>query len=738
MPDRPCAYRLAYQLAHQLACPLACARIALVAAAALGPMPALAQTPSTPAPVTELDAVTSSANRYERSLKDVPGSVTVIDEEEVAKRNAGSIRDLTRYEPGVSVSNSPLRSGIGNYTIRGIGGNRVAVTIDGLRLPDFPENSQPGTYFRNYVDLENLKRVEIVRGPASTLFGSDAIGGLVAYFTKDPEDYLREVGKDWYVSGRVRLDSADDSVSETATMAGRAGAFETLALVTRRDGQELENNGSRQANPQDTGLTSFLGKTVWKPTESDRFRLTAEYADLDVRTDVRSSLTSTILGQRADDNSKRRRVSLDHVHNAPIGFVDNIRWLVGYQEVDRREHTDEDRISAGQRRLRVTDQNFSQDILSGDLQLESRAELLGLSQRLVYGIDFSLTDTTRPRDRTEINLVTGAATKTIAGESFPTKTFPDSRTLLAGAYIQDEVTLLGGRLSLTGGLRVDYYDLSVDPDADFLRNNPDPVSGQSATGVSPKLGAVYRLDGTFSLFGQYAHGFRAPPYDDANIGFTNNAFGYRVLPNPNLKPETSDGVEAGLRGTWRDGSSFQIGGFYTYYQSFIEQIGLGVGPTGLLDFQARNLDEVVIWGFEGKGRWQLLPEWALLGSIAYARGEDQSTGLPIDSVDPLKGVVGLRYERDDGWGGELVATGVVRQDRVSDPTFFKTPGYGVLDLLAFYDLDRRLSVALGIFNIFDQRYFIHQDVVGLANSSPLKELYTQPGRTVALNVTVRW
>ncbi|MFP3632523.1 TonB-dependent receptor, partial [Burkholderia sp. SIMBA_045] len=80
--------------------------------------------------------------------------------------------------------------------------------------------------------------------------------------------------------------------------------------------------------------------------------------------------------------------------------------------------------------------------------------------------------------------------------------------------------------------------------------------------LSPKFGATYDLTTEYALFGQYAHGFRAPPYDDANLGFSNPTYGYEVLPNADLKPETSDGVEAGLRGKFSDGSSFQVSSFY--------------------------------------------------------------------------------------------------------------------------------------------------------------------------------
>ncbi|HEX2115702.1 MAG TPA: TonB-dependent hemoglobin/transferrin/lactoferrin family receptor [Alphaproteobacteria bacterium] len=698
-------------------------------------------------PATVLDAVTSTATRNERAVRDVPGTVTVIDSEEIERRNVNNTRDLIRYEPGVSVSNSPTRAGRGNYVIRGIGENRVLLTVDGVRVPDFPANSQPGTFTRDYIDLESVKRVEIVRGPASALYGSDAIGGVVAYVTKDPADYLGLVGKDWYISGKGGFDSADTSFTETATAAGRSGPVEALLLATRRDGSESEIKGSLSPNPQDYDVNNLLGKLVFRVSDVDRLRFTGEFTERHTDTDIRSELGAVagvpgtfVTDSKGDDYTRRRRLSLDHAHDAPIGFVDRVLVRASYQEVDRTEHSDQFRLVGASRRLRVTDQAFSQDITSFDLQLESNAEF-GLSHRFTYGFDVDFTNTTRPRDRTEFNLTTGTSTKSVAGETFPTKTFPDTETVLGGFYLQDEMKAMGDRLIVIPAVRFDYYSMKPSPDRAFLINSPG-ISGQvsdvSETAVSPKLGAVYKLTDIHSVFAQYAHGFRSPPYDDANIGFTNAAFGYQILPNPDLKPETSDGFELGLRGGFKDGSSYQLAAFYTLYKDFIEQRSIGTGPTGLLQFQSRNLDEVEIYGAEAKGDWRITNTVSLLGAVAYARGTDKQTGLPVDSVDPLKLVAGVRYEDPKDWGVEFVGTTVARKSRNSDPAFFQAPGFAVFDLLGHYDIGTGFSINAGIFNIFDKKYWIAQDVVGVAASNPQLDLFTQPGTTFAVNAVLRW
>jgi hemoglobin/transferrin/lactoferrin receptor protein len=257
--------------------------------------------------------------------------------------------------------------------------------------------------------------------------------------------------------------------------------------------------------------------------------------------------------------------------------------------------------------------------------------------------------------------------------------------------------------------------------------------------VSPKFGATYKLNDALTAFAQYAHGFRAPPYDNANFGFQNPVFGYEILPNPDLKPETSNGFEIGLRGRFDDGSSFSVAGFYNLYKDFIDTKLVGTSPGGLMEFQYVNLSNVTIYGAEARGDWHVLPGLSLRGSIAYAHGEDTDTNAPVDSVDPLKLIGGLRYQHPvDGWGAEAVVTHAWKHTRVSDPSLFQAPSYTTLDLMAFYELNPNFSINAGLFNVTNAKYWNSQDVTGVAADSSNLGLYAQPGRSFAINATLRW
>ena len=167
--------------------------LGLGVAAMLGVNTATAQTaaPATGQSVNALDAVTSSATRTETSVRDVPGIVTVLDAEELERRGVQSIRDATRYEPGVTVGNQPARSGRSSYVIRGVGQNRVLITVDGVRVPDFPSNAQPGTFTRDYLDLESINALNIAL---------QKFEGTVLLVTHD-QDLIEEVGsRIWHFS----------------------------------------------------------------------------------------------------------------------------------------------------------------------------------------------------------------------------------------------------------------------------------------------------------------------------------------------------------------------------------------------------------------------------------------------------------------------------------------------------------------------------------------------------------
>ncbi len=744
-------------------------RAALVALLLALPTGALAQAPDAspspdadePGPATALDAVTSTATRSPRTVGSVPATVTVIEAEQLERQNAVRPQDAIRYEPGVSYDNQPLRGGGGNFVIRGVGGNRVLVLTDGTRLPDFPEsNIGAGTFTRDFVDLESVRRIEIVRGPASALYGSDAIGGVVNFILKDPGDYLTR-DRDIFISGRFGFSGADRSLSETATLAARQGQVEAMLLYTRRDGQELTPNGRLAPNPQLYATNSALARAVVRPTATDSVRLTGEVLTRAVKTDLLTDQVftpgagggpgTTVQDSTGNDNTMRARVQLDWFRTEPLLIADTSAVTAYYAYLNRRELTEQDRyvgtgspFASQPNRYRYTNVLQTQALGGLEAQFNTSVAMLGAQHRFTYGLSLVHTQTSRPRDRFEWNLATGAIATTVAGEAFPNKNFPDTTSVRTGLYLQDEFSY--GPVDFLPAVRLDWYTLRTHPDADFYRSaatgNAASVSDINAFAVSPKLGVTWRITPSYQLYGQYAAGFRAPPYDTASFGFSNRTFGYEILPNGNLQPEYVNSIEVGFRGRFGDGSSVQLAGFWNSYRDFIETRLLGISG-GLQQFQYGNVKSVRIAGVEARGEWRINEEWGLRGALAYANGQNTDTGQPVDGVNPLQGVLGLAWKalegtRFAGLGVQATATGALRNTRVSSATYFQAPAYAVLDLAAQYSLGNAFTINFGLFNLTNTKYFQTADTIGVSRTSPIIDLYAQPGRYAAVNLVGRF
>ena len=686
---------------------------------------------------TDLDEITVTAERRPTTVKDVSATVSVKTADDLQRKLVTRPADLVADEPGVSVGNAPTRAGAGSYTIRGIGDNRVLVEEDGIRVQDYPESQKgPGLYTRDFVDFDNLKQVEIVRGPASALRGSEAIGGVVSFVTKDPEDFLKLMGKDWYLGLKAAYDSSDRTLSETATVAGRSGAWSAFVTYGRRDGEELRPNTSAVYNDQIHQRNDIFGKIVWDASEAGRFRFTFERFDRRDWTNLKTDLGPSVLASTAEDTTRRSRVNLDWTRPLDTSFADLVEAKVYWSGLDRAETNPQTRLQTGVIRYRTTTADYKQDLFGGDVQFSLNRDFWGASHAIVYGVSASLTETSRLRDRWEINAATRAITRSFSGDTYPNKLFPDTDTTQAAVFAQDTIGL--GALRLNPALRLDYWNLSPKADTALRASSSATVYEQTKVALSPKFGATYDLNETFRAVAQYSHGFRAPPYDSANFAYTNAAFGYQILPNGSLKPETSDGFEAGLRAGFSDGSSARLTGFYNRYRDFIDTAIVGRSSSGLIQYQYVNVANAAIWGAEARGEWKINPAWSVNGSIAYAIGENLDTKKALDSVDPVTGVLGVAWRPDEAWTLEGRMRAASGKTRVSDPTIYKPAGWTTFDAFATYELKPQFTLSAGVFNIFDKKYFSAQDVSGQLASNTLLETYRAPGRSFAVSATLRF
>ncbi|MBO9661674.1 TonB-dependent hemoglobin/transferrin/lactoferrin family receptor [Dokdonella sp.] len=715
----------------------------------------------------ELDRIVVTATMTPRAQKDVASEVSVIDALEIDRRQMHDIADLVRYEPGVSVTGSSSggnRFGTGGFAIRGLSGNRVRIEVDGIAVPDAFAIGSFSSAGRDVVDVDALKRVEIVRGAASSLYGSDALAGVVAFTTKDPADYLGKDGGQ-FASAKLLYDSASRETALSGTWAGGSARDGVVLVATHRDGHaqntkgEDDSAGARRTrpNPQDTRSDALLAKYVHAADSGRIDRLTFDGERGKVDTDVLSSrgysaMTNT-LTTRLDGRDESERLRLSFGQELPLvsAFADRLDWKIYAQRSEVTQDTHEDRwsqsdaglVNPKQRFRRFT---FEQRVLGAEATARKDFRTGGVEHAITYGVDLARTRTQEQRDGWQRDVTTGAVTNVVSPDTFPVRDFPTSDTTTAALFAQDEMRLADGRLSLIPALRVDYYKMEPRHDGVFAEDNPGvrPVA-LDHTSWSPKLGAIWRFDDTWSAFAQYAHGFRAPPYNDVNIGFTNLQFGYTALPNPKLKPETSNGLELGLRANGRYGYA-SVSAYENRYRDFIEsQSFVGTDPeTGLMLFQSVNRSRVKIRGAEIRygldfGAFaDTLAGFSLKGNLAYAHADDETAKEPLASVDPLSAVVGLAYERDD-WSTELLGRFVERKDRLPKPAEgeaapFAAPGYATVDFYARWKPYERLEVFGALTNLTDRRYWNWGMVNAIPYSAATINRYSEPGRAVRVGL----
>ncbi len=737
--------------------------VSLALCLALPATASAAELATQPAPdnaaVQELDREVVIATLAARAIVDVPNTVDVIDRSAMDERLIRDLKDLFRYEPGISVTSGFGRFGLGDIRIRGLGGNRVSIQTDGIPVSDAFSIGSFSNANRNFVDLDTLKQVEVLRGPGSALYGSDALGGVVSFVTKDPQDYLDE-DKRSHIGIKFGYESDWNGLFGGATLAGAGERWSWLVAAGHRQGEAQENGGDRAVdgrlrtapNPQTRDGRSLLTKLVYAPSDTQRFRLTVEGNEDASDTDVRSGLGfsaftgATVSALQADDLQTRARVSLEHEIDAlDAAWADTLRWKIYRQDSETTQQTDETRTTAArvpQRRERAF--NFDQRVYGVDALLGKDFTTGSVDHALSYGVELARTQSRQKRDGRAINLTTGAVTNVVSPDTFPVRDFPNSRTTTAALFVQDEMVFADGKLRLIPALRIDRYSLRPDSDAIFAPDNPGVVLADlDKTSVAPKLGAVWHVAGDWSLFAGYARGFRAPPYNDVNIGFTNLAFGYTAIANADLKPETSDGFEAGLRYAG-DAMWFGLSIYDNRYRDFIESLRfVGINDAGLQVFQSQNVADARIRGAELKAGVDFgavregLRGWSLRGAAAYAHGQDRSEDLPLDSIDPLRGSLGIAFERPN-WGAELAGSFAQRKRRVSDDALYQPAGYGVLDLFAHWRFAPGARVNVGVFNLGDKRYTDWADVPGVASTSATLDRYTRPGRSLSLSVAVDW
>lgn len=607
---------------------------------------------------------------------------------------AQSLEDVLRYQPGVDVQNGPRRLGE-LPVIRGLSGARILTTIDGVRL-----NFQSGHRGRLFLDVDALKQIEVVRGPNSALWGSGALGGVLALTTKDPSDYLEPEAHFGFAT-KFGFQGANEESLGSPTLFGRLldDRLQYLFTYTTRQAGDLELGGDagRLENSAER-LHSGLGKLVWFVTPFDELKLSVQSFDEDGEVPTNPAANTTTPTAMVDRQTRQSTYRLGYTHrNAANPWID-VQGFIYYTTLDIRE-----RVLANNQ---PTDLDF--DTLGFELRNSTRLHLAkSHGHVLTYGLEWY-------KDRQEARR---------AGS--PETLFPNADVHSVALYIQDEISLWE-RLFLIPALRWDHLVQNA-------AGQPEATEGK----VSPKIGGVIKATDFLYVEANYAEGFRSPNFGELFISGTHFP-GAVFVPNPSLKPETSKNIDAGVR-IKRDRLLFQRDRFLlreAYFHNALDNFidfAVQFNPrTRQLEFRPINVQEARIEGFEAEMLWAFYTGFEFFANYTDVTGDNKTNGQPLASIPPRKGVIGLSYTFAPWYltlGGRVQMVG--DQDRV--PTgMARTPGYTVYDLFTNWRPRRGplqgLRVDFGIDNVTDKEYRRHLAGIPEAGINP----------KVAISYTRNW
>jgi iron complex outermembrane receptor protein len=587
-----------------------------------------------------------------------PQPTSVLSSEEVQQNRAASLGETISALPGIrSLSTG---SGIGKPVIRGLSSNRVLVLADGQRL----ENQQWGDEHGPQIEAGEAERIEVIRGPASVLYGSDALGGVVNVVSKALPD---AIGQDPFVDASVIATYAtnNEQPDGTLTVEGASGGFGARGSFTGRVSDDVRtpsgalfNSGGRAL----TGTGSLGHRGSW-----GSFSATYSHRDerVEIHEDPAEDPGATPFQRIAED---RAQVS----GNVPVG-ASHLDVELGYERNRRREFEAEESAEVA---LGLLSRTYSADVRLHHPPVRGFAGIVGLS---ALRNDFEK-----------------------FGEEalIPDNSYDDVALL---AFEQAEL----GRWSFSLGARYDHRRLRVES---------DPVLGVTAqrrsyNSLTGNLGVLFRVAEPVALVLNLGRGYRSPTAFDL---FSNGVHEGTVRferGDPGLKNETSINTDLAVRIQGR-ALTAEIGGFANVIDNFIFP-----DPTGAIDpvsgfqiFQITQGDARLI-GMEAAVELHAAPFLHLRGTADYTRGQNTSLDTPLPFIPPFRATYSVRLEGGrQRWvqdpylslGGESNA----KQTRV-DPEDFAPEGYTLVHLGAGFGLplsSRLLGFDFQLRNLFDKAY----------------------------------
>ncbi len=641
----------------------------------------------------QLDTVVVTATRTETPAFDTPLPVNVIPRWQIEREMPVSLADIFKREAGLDASTTGPN--IVRPMIRGLFDDRVLVLVDGIRLSE----QRGGGDHRLSIDPDQIQRIEVVRGPGSVLYGSDALGGVINIITRKAKVESRP-GRRAQFSLGGGVNSANDGLEQTtAIQAGDNRANLFFNSVYRNTG-DINTPSGNLFHSFYRGYTLSGGGNITWPQSELTFSAWGTQADIGVpnRTAQESHFDNEV-HVMAQGTYRRYDIS---------GFCPEIKMDAAFQRHQRHMHI-----------LNPIPPEVDLEIFLNlnTWNFQPQATLTwGERQRFTTGLQFFREDAASTRDRWRIT-PGGWLPQPLPG------VIPDASRTGLGVYLQDEITLTE-RFSLIPGVRYDWIRSA----AGELPGHPVKADTQDDTAVSGSLGLLYRLTPHLHLVANVGRAFRAPtlleryffgPHQDTvDIG------------NPNLKPETSFNLDLGLKAKY---ANFQgaVSLFRNEISDYIVKRRTGrFDPVSGLEIDKwENVGRALLYGMEAQGEYDLGAGFALFASLSYVRGKDETASTDLPDIPPFRANYGWRYRKavQPDWElwTEFAGLTAARQGKIASWER-PTGGYTILTWSAGATFRKNLRLTLMVANLTDKSYHNHLSRVTWINE--------QPGRNVRFNL----
>jgi len=635
----------------------------------------------------DVENVLVTASRKKQTVENLSTAVSVVTKAEILEKNITLLPDLLREEAGVYIQQTTPGQGI--PIIRGLKGSENVHLIDGMRLNTAFFRNSPNQYLA-LVDPFMTEQIEIIRGPASVLYGGDALGGVLNVITHTPNFH----GKGWQNIGEmfISYDSADEkTLSHLLWDMGNEKVATTFGLSYQDIGSRTIGGGDEVPFTNYTSR-AFNNKWLFNLSEDKFIKF-----DMQLLTQPATPRVDDLVvgfGQTEPDSSlflfspnERQFVHLSYINKTPTSWYDNSNYHIAWQQIkDHRIKSDFDSDS-------ITKEQNESALLSFqstfDKQLNNHFEV-------IYGLDFYHDTISSAKQKIDDGITSVSEPR-----------FPDDSSMRHVGVFAD-MTKYFEHQDLTFGLR--YSDYRIDLNSPEINNDRLDLDD-----LTWHAGWLYHLDDHNRLFSNLGRGFRPPNIFD--LGQVGERPGNRFnIINANIKPETVHTLDFGWK-HFSKKSRIDLTVFYSRYKDKIASVVTGeLTGAGQIIVQSQNINDVVLYGLESSFKYSIDADSEIKAVLNYTWGAETSDGNtePADRIPPLNGFIGYKRQLNEQWSINPKIIYSSTQDRlstrdVSDPRINPngTGGFITYNVYLNWKLSGAAKFRFGLENLFDKKYREH-------------------------------